>query len=336
MISYEIGEIKMATLKDIAKHANVSTCTVSRYLNSNIVVKKETEARIEEAIKTLGYVPNVIAKSLKQQVTSNVAVILPKLNHLYYSEITSGISQTLAEHQYNIFIYEVDNLHLSEDDILNLMRENMVAGIVFIGLFPDTSFKEKIKEYVLDWKIPVVYANRCIPYEGYPLLYPDLVKAIKIGTKHLIKRKKENIAFVHKPLPKDLLNKFLDGYRQATNSNHEPMCIEISDDKNVIKDCVPTLIEHQIDGVFVLDEKSAVYLTKALVRSNIKIPDDIAVLSLGNSLISEISSPELTCVDLQNRVLGQKSAEIILNQILNKNIEDVTLLDPFIVEREST
>ncbi|QQZ09401.1 LacI family DNA-binding transcriptional regulator [Heyndrickxia vini] len=325
----------MATLKDIAKHAKVSTCTVSRYLNSNIVVKKETEDRIEAAIKELGYVPNVIAKSLKQQVTSNVAVILPKLNHLYYSEITSGISQTLAEHQYNIFIYEVDNLHLSEDDILNLMRENMVAGIIFIGLFPDTSFKEKIKEDVLGWKIPVVYANRCIPYEGFPLLYPDLVKASKIGTEHLIKKKKENIAFMHKPLPKHLLKYFLDGYRQATNSGQEPMLIEIPDDKNVIKDFVPKLIEHQINGVFVLDEKSAVYLTKAFAKSNIQIPGDISVLSLGNSLISEISTPELTCVDLQNWVLGQKSAEIILNQISNKKFEDVTVVEPFIVERES-
>lgn len=326
----------MATLKDIAKHANVSTCTVSRYLNSNIVVKKETEERIEKAIKELGYVPNVIAKSLKQQATSNVAVILPKLNHLYYSEITSGISQTLAEHQYNIFIYEVDNLHLSEDEILNIMRENMVAGIVFIGLFADTSFKEKIKEDVLGWKIPVVYVNRYIPYEGFPLLYLDLVKASKIGTEHLIKKKKENIAFIHKPLPKGLLKYFVDGYKQATNRDGEPMFIEISEDKNIIRECIPELLEHQINGVFVLDEKSAVYLTKAFGKSNIKIPEDISVLSLGNSLISEISTPELSCVDLQNWVLGQKSAEIILNQILNKKIKDVTVLEPFIVEREST
>ncbi|MCH1626016.1 LacI family DNA-binding transcriptional regulator [Ferdinandcohnia quinoae] len=326
----------MATLKDIAKHANVSTCTVSRYLNSNIVVKKETEVRIEEAIKKLGYVPNIIAKSLKQQETSNVAVILPKLNHLYYSEVTSGISQTLAEHHYNIFIYEVDNLHLDEEGIMNLMRENMVAGIVFIGLFPDTSFQEKIKEVFLGWKIPVVYTNRCIPYDGFPLLYPNLVKASKIGTEHLIKRKKEKIAFMHKPLPKDLLNQFLKGYREAINRDHEPLFIEISDDKNVNKEYVQKLIEHQINGVFVLDEKSAVYLTKTLAKSNIQVPYDIAVLSLGNSLISEISTPELTCVDLQNRVLGQKSAEIILNQILNKTFEDVTVLEPFIVEREST
>lgn len=326
----------MATLKDIAKYANVSTCTVSRYLNSNIVIKKETEARIEEAIKKLGYVPNVIAKSLKQQETTNVAVILPKLNHLFYSEVTSGISQTLSEHDYNTFIYEVDNLNQSEDDILDLMRRNMVAGIVFIGLFSDTSFQEKIKEDVLGWKIPIVYTNRCIPYEGFPLLYPDLVKASKIGTEHLIQKKKENIAFMHKPLPKDLLRKFSAGYKQATNSNHEPLFIEIADDKNVHKDCVQKLIEHEINGVFVLDQKSAVYLTKALAKSNIQIPKDIAILTLGNSLISEMSTPELTSVDLQNRVLGQKSAEIILNQILSEEIDDVTVLEPFIVEREST
>ncbi|MED1794746.1 LacI family DNA-binding transcriptional regulator [Brevibacillus nitrificans] len=324
----------MATLKDIAKQANVSACTVSRYLNSDIVVKKETEERIQRAIKELGYVPNVVAKSLKRRETFNVAVIVPKINNLYYSEITSGISQTLGKHHYNLYIYEVDNLNLNEEEILQLMRENMIAGIIFIGLFSDMSFQDSIQS-VIDWNIPVVYANRCIPYTGFPLLYPDLVQASKLGTEYLFAKGKKEMAFVHKYLPDELLHHFLEGYRQASKSKETPLVLEIKEGMDLSRDCVPTLIQNKVDSVFVLNELSAVYLTKALMQANLRVPEDMAVLSLGNSLMAEISTPELTCVDLQNRELGSRSAEIILSQIRKEEYEPTTVLQPFIVERKS-
>ncbi|WP_103109278.1 LacI family DNA-binding transcriptional regulator [Brevibacillus reuszeri] len=324
----------MATLKDIAKHANVSVCTVSRYLSSDMTVKKETEERIQLAIKELGYVRNVVAKALKRKETFNIAVILPKINNLYYSEITSGISQTLGKHHYNLYIYEVDNLNLSEDEILQLMRENMIAGIIFIGLFSDTSFQESIHD-ALEWEIPVVYANRCIPYDGYPLLYPDLIQASKLGVEYLLAKGKKRIALVHKQLPDHLLAYFLDGFDSASKGEQKPLLMEIAEGMDLPKDLVPVLQENQIDGVFVLNELSAVYLTKALVEANIRIPEDMAVMSLGNSLISQISTPELTCVDLQNRELGIRSAEIILSQIRKQEFEPITVLEPFIVERRS-
>ncbi|MCS7464034.1 LacI family transcriptional regulator [Paenibacillus doosanensis] len=325
----------MVTLKDIAKHANVSTATISRYLSSNIVVKKETEEKIQRAIKELGYVTNVVAKSLKHMETFNVAVILPKINNLYYSEMTSGISQILGQHHYNLYIYEVDNLNLSEIEIIQLMRENMIAGIVFIGLFSDRSFKDSIHD-VMSWNIPAVYANRCIPYDGFPLLYPDLTKASQLGAEHLLSKGKHKIAYVHNQLPDDLLDHFIDGFRQASHSDDTPTMIEIKEGMDLAKDCIPHLLRNDIDGVFVLNEMSAVHLTKALVDCQISIPKDMAVLSLGNSLISQISTPELSCVDLQNRELGIRSAEMILSQIRKEAFAPVTVLEPFIVERKST
>ncbi|TYP73387.1 LacI family DNA-binding transcriptional regulator [Paenibacillus methanolicus] len=324
----------MTTLKDIAKHANVSVATVSKYLSLDLAVKKETEARIQAAIKELGYVPNVVAKALKRKETFNVAVIVPKINNLYYSEITSGISQTLGKQHYNLFIYEVDQLNLDEGEILQLMRENMIAGIIFIGLFSDESFKESIRAAV-EWEIPVVYANRYISFDGFPLLYPDLVQASKLGTAYLASKGRRRIALVHKRLPDRLLELFAKGYRQAIEEDGEPLLVAIEEGMELSESVIPALAENRIDGVFVLNELSAVYLAKALTKANIRIPEDMAVLSLGNSLISQISTPELTCIDLQNRELGIRSAEIILSQIRKQAFKPVTVLEPSIVERGS-
>lgn len=212
----------MATLKDIAKQANVSTATVSRYLNKDIVIKQETEKRIREAIDSFGYVPNVVAKSLKSRKTNNVAVVLPKINHLYYSEITSGISQILGQHHYNLYIYELDNLQMNEDNVLQQLRENMVAGIIFIGLFSDESFKDSARK-ALDWDIPIVYANREIEYRGYPLLYPDMGHAGFIGIDYLYKQGKRKMALLHKKMPDHLLSYFVQNIRRFISTRRIPL-----------------------------------------------------------------------------------------------------------------
>lgn len=84
-----------------------------------------------------------------------------------------------------------------------------------------------------------------------------------------------------------------------------------------------------------MNELSAVYFTRKMIKKGIRVPEDISVLSLGNSLMSEISTPQLTCVDLQDKTLGMKSAEMIVQQIQSENFKRVNTLLPEIVKRES-
>lgn len=323
----------MATLKDIAKHAGVSVCTVSRYLNNNIVIKKETEQKIQQAIQELGYVPNAVAKSLKHSKTNNVAVILPKINHLYYSEITSGIGEVLANHHYNLFIYEVNNLHMDEEEIIQLMRENMVAGVIFIGMFSDMSFHKSLRK-LLSWKIPVVYMNRYIKYEGYPLVYPNFKKAAELAVEHLNLKNRRKIAIIHRNLPTNIVGLYSQAF--SKNTDMELTILEIGEEAEIKEHCVPLLCKNNIDGTFVLNELSAVKITKELIKKEVKVPDDIAVLSLGDSLISEVATPELSCIDLQDKILGIKGGEIILKQIQKEKAEPITMVDPIIIQRQST
>lgn len=327
----------MPTIKDIANRANVSVCTVSRYLNHKIVVKKETEERLEAAIKELGYVPNMVAQSLKKNSTSNIAVILPRITSSYYADMTGGISHELAKQGYNLFIYEVDNLQKSEEEILQMMRENMVAGVIFIGLSYDFSFKDSL-QYLLEWKIPVVYVNRLIPYQGYPLLYPDFLKVGRLAADHLIARGKRRLALVCSKRPDDLIPHHIESFRSGTLAAglEDPLVLETQPGLVPTPECLGRLLEGDIDGVFVLNELIAAGLVKALSQRGVRIPGDMAVLGFGNSIVGEITSPELSCVDLRNYELGVQSARLILQQIDRVTPEPVTTLEPFILQREST
>lgn len=322
----------MPTLKDIAKHAKVSLCTVSRYLNHDIKIKDETAGRIENAIRELNYIPNVAAKALKYNVTSNIAVILPKINHLYYSEMTSGISEILGAHHYNLFIFEVNNLHMEEDRIISLMRENMVAGIIFIGLSYDFSFKDQLNR-LQEWGIPAVYVNRMMEEALCPLVYPDLKKAGQLAADHLAEKGNRHLALVYSKIPESLLSVYRSAFE--TNGRKEtPSIYEFHAGKE--DELARRLLKDGVDGIFVLNELNSVCLTKALVRAGVEIPQRISVLSFGNSLMSLTSTPELSGIDLQDRRLGAESALVMINQIKGRPYEPVTVLNPVLIQREST
>ncbi len=326
----------MATIKDIAQTAGVSVCTVSRYLNDKIVVKKETAQRIDKAIQELAYIPNIVARSLKENTTSNISVILPRINNLYYSEMTSGISEVLAQHHYNLYISETENLARSEEEILRSVRENMIAGVIFIGLSYDFSFKDSLQT-LLHFGIPVVYMNRVLPYTSFPLVYPDFAAVGRLAAGHFLAKGRRRLALVARRIQNGPSGQHIEHFCKAAREAGlaEPLILEQEPGEALDEEKVKLLCGG-IDGVFVLNEMMAAQLMKALTKRGLHVPDDLAVLGFGNSILGELLSPELSCVDLQNNQLGRASAEIILQQIAHKPYEKVTVLQPSIIQREST
>ncbi|MEL7609277.1 MAG: LacI family DNA-binding transcriptional regulator [Bacillota bacterium] len=327
----------MPTIKDIAKHANVSICTVSRYLNNNIVVKKQTEERILKAIDELGYVPNMVAQSLKRNRTQNVAVILPRINNMYYSEMTAGISQRLLQSHYNLFIFEVGNAERTEQEILMSMRENMVAGVIFMGQSQDYSFRESL-HMLLDRGIPAVYMNRVVKPDGCPVIYPDFFRASELAAAHLVDTGKRRLALVHQLSDEALIARHRSRFSVPALAAglDEPLLVYAEHGLSQSDACLNQLEAQEVDGVFVLNEILAARLTKALVRRGKRIPEQIGVIGLGNSVISSITVPELTGVDLKNHELGVRGAELMLAQIEGRPFEPLTVIEPSLLKREST
>lgn len=323
----------MATLNDIAKHAGVSIATVSRYLSQDLAVKKETEERILKAIDELEYVPNVVAKALKKNSTNTIALILPRINTLYYSEMTTGINHILAEKGYNLFIYEVENQSKSEKEILQIMKENMVAGVILIAMSHDTSFLTQLNQ-LENWHIPFLYTNRLLEDSDFPVLYPDFNSVGSLAAEHLKERGYKNPAIVYKtinpPVQQIYEHEFSKKY------SRKPMTLQISDDDNILKKVEALIIGEKVDSLFILNEIYSVKITQGLYEKGVKIPEDLGVISFGNSLLSEISIPRLTCIDLKNYEFGVKSATLIMQMIENESVSPVTKIAPSLIKRQTT
>ena len=98
----------VASIKDVAREAGVSIATVSRVLNEVDVVNEETKKRVMEAIKKLGYRPNIVARSLKTQRTKTVGIVMPDISSAFYPEIVRGAEDVANIYNYNIILCNTD------------------------------------------------------------------------------------------------------------------------------------------------------------------------------------------------------------------------------------
>ncbi len=122
------------TLRDVSEASGVSEMTVSRVLRGKGDVSEATRARVQQAAKRLGYVPNKIAGSLASSRVNLVAVIIPSLGNMVFPEVLSGISETLADTPLQPVVGVTDYLPEKEEKVLFEMLSWRPAGIIIAGL----------------------------------------------------------------------------------------------------------------------------------------------------------------------------------------------------------
>ena len=124
----------MATsIKDVAREAGVSIATVSRVLNDIDVVNEDTKKKVLDAIKKLGYRPNIVARSLKTQKTKTIGILVPDISSGFYPEIVRGAEDVANIYDYNVILCNSDFDSDKEKDYLRVLKEKMVDGVIYMS-----------------------------------------------------------------------------------------------------------------------------------------------------------------------------------------------------------
>ena len=122
----------MPTMKDVAKLAEVSVGSVSKYFNG-IALKEKTKLAIEKAVKELNYEPNIYAKGLKINRTNTVVLIIPSIWNPFFSELTFHIEKELRKHEIKLILYNSENSIENEIQFITMSRQNKVDGIIAVA-----------------------------------------------------------------------------------------------------------------------------------------------------------------------------------------------------------
>ena len=325
---------------DIAKLAGVSKSTVSRYLN-NGYVGTESREKIKKIIEETGFMPQSHAKSLRTGKTNLIGVIVPKISTETAPRVVQGITEVLSENNYDVLIANTNLSVEKEFEYLNIFKNNQVDGVIFMG----TKITPKHRKIMEKLNVPIVVVAQYM--DNYPCVYHDDFNAAKYMTEYLIGKGHKNIGFIgvyEEDRSVGLERK--NGYIAALNENDLEVDLEnlkLGDfsyesgyelaKKLINKKNIPT-------AIFAVTDNLAIATIDCLKDNGLNVPEDVAVVSIGDTRISQVVSPKLTTIHYYYKTSGRKSGEIMLELLKNgiktsKTIKKNIKLSYRLIERNS-
>jgi DNA-binding LacI/PurR family transcriptional regulator len=329
------------TIKDIARDLGVSISTVSRALKDHPDISTETKTMIKTYAQQVNYRPNVLALSLRRQKTNTIGLIIPAIVHHFFSSVISGIEDLAYKEGYNLIICQSNENQHREAINLQTLIDHRVDGIL-VSISKTSQVFDPFRE-AIDNGIPIVFFDRVIDEIESDKVITDDFEGGRLATNHLISRGCKNI--LHLAAPQHLLigKNRRNGYCEALRSNK----LDIRDDRILKCDTreeVLTLKNHllnlapEIDGIFAVNDSTAIAVIQVLQNNGIRIPDDIAVIGYGDGPNATIIHPELTTVVQKGYEMGRESVKLLLRRLNNPTAEinyQTKSFKPTIIIRQS-
>jgi len=329
------------TIKDIAKILHISPSTVSRALKDHPDINPQTKKNVQELAKKLNYKPNQVALNLLQKESKIIGVIVPEFIHYFFSTVISGIEKIANESGYHIIIAQSNESYHKEVENIQALLSSNIDG--FIITMAKTTLNFDHFKNVEEIGVPMVFVDRsCDEVTADKVLVDDFDGAYK-STKHLIENGCKNIIHLAGPQNLDIGIKRKEGFLAALHESGidvKDFSIQICDSYDHALRLIPELFgrHNNIDGIFAVNDLTAVGAMKAIKAINKRVPEDISITGFTNSFISYIADPELTTIDQKGFEMGQHAARMLLKRIKSdENFGPVTtILNTELVVRKSS
>ncbi|MCH1626150.1 LacI family DNA-binding transcriptional regulator [Fredinandcohnia quinoae] len=311
------------TIKDVAKLANVAPSTVSRVIADNPRISEETKIRVRKAMEKLGYHPNLIARSLASKSTQSIGLVMPSsadkvFQNPFFPEVIRGISKGAHEKEYSLYWSTGETTDEIYEGVVQMVQGRRVDGLVLLY----SRFDDEVVNYLQKNNFPFVVIGK--PYKDIEQITHvdnDNFRASKEVTEYLIGLGHERIAFVGGSLSLVVTIDRLLGYETAIKNAGLPNRDEYISNEEFLKEGGQEAITELLSlsepptALVVADDLMALGVVNKLDEIGKVVPDDISVVSFNNVLLTEISRPPLTSVDINIFRLGYEAAKNLIEKV---------------------
>lgn len=330
----------MATIKDVAKLAGVSTTTVSHVINKTRFVAEDTTKAVWEAVATLHYSPSAVARSLKVNTTKSIGMIITTSEAPYFAEIVLAVEAYCYNQGYSLFLCNTQNDHEKIQNHLDMLVQKRVDGVlVMCSEYTENSLKlfngTNIPMVVMDWG-PTDSQNDCIQDHSFDGGY--------LAARYLIDNGHQDIGMIAGHLFKTTAKARFDGFLKAMEeagltvrpewifeNDFEPEGGYESMNNLLKQEKLPTAVICGCDAM-------ALGVISAITEKGLSVPEDISVIGYDNIHSSRFYAPPLTTVHQSKTRLGQMALDLLLERIKDSDkTHEPKILEffPEIVERHS-
>jgi LacI family transcriptional regulator len=332
---------KKATIRDVARSANVSVATVSRILNNKPDVSEETSQKVLAVIDELGY-----ARSMQwQQITSGKTRVIT-LHYPYKLAVSNqvsldfikGATTACEEHNYSLHLVTQS---LDENSLLDFYRTNQCDGMALMEIRMDDWRVNLLRQQ----NLPFVMIGRCENNHGVDFVDFDFESAVAIAVNYLVDLGHRNIGFIS-VVPNRERNHYgpniraLEGYEKVC-SQYNIAKLDCEADigfENVKVVTLNLLKKHpEITAIVSVFDTAVAGIYSAIKSLGLSIPDGISVVGLADEQGVDLASPSLTALHFPSLSMGYDAAKIMISKLERKsNARKQILVGPVLVIRSST
>jgi len=334
------------TIRDVAAKAGVSTATVSRALASPEQVSPEARARVMAAIKTTGYTPNAMARSLRARSTKIVLVLLPGMSNTFFTPILNAIEDTLWSAGYGMIMGDTghsvsDFVREKEHHYLRLIRSGQVDGVIlFTGRLPHDEASA-----LSPGQIPMALVCNEIPGEKRISVFDVANRATaRTAVDYLIAHGHRRIAHISGPSKNVEAIARGKGYRDALCAAAIPLDETLIWGDNFRFHAGVTAgnrfleLGRPVSAVFAAADDAAIGFIKTVQQAGVRVPEDISIIGFDDIDLAEMIEPPLTTMRQPREELGRAAARDLLKRMASggADLPPTRLrLDCALVERSS-
>ncbi|BCK25797.1 TPA: substrate-binding domain-containing protein [Vibrio cholerae] len=329
----------MATMKDIARLAGVSTSTVSHVINKSRFVSDEIAERVNNAAQQLNYAPSALARSLKMNRTKTIGMLVTTSTNPFFGEVVKGVERSCYHQGYNLILCNTEGDNQRMKASINTLLQKRVDGLLLMCSTLEGERLDVFDRYpdipivVMDWG-PILFASDKIQDNSLQGGY--------MAAKHLIECGHKEIGCITGPLIRHQAQMRYEGYKRALAEAGiaiNPDWIVESDfeceggyqafEKLYQRGKLPS-------ALFVSNDMMAMGVIQAANQRGLRVPDDLSLIGYDDVHIAKFMTPALTTIHQPKYRLGKAAVDTLLYRLENPDTTaQVVQLEPTLVARSS-
>ena len=298
--------------------AGVSVATVSNAINGTKYVEEGTKAKIDQAIEKINYIPNSLAKSLKESDSKLIGLLISDLANPFFPPVVKGIEDYLAQRGYNLLLSNTNIDTEREKRNLSILLGRRIDGLlVSMAGSDDSHFKNT--------GIPTVFFNRVPAGNDVSKVQVDNFKAAYLGTEHLIQHGYNRIAIIAGPQDLNVGYDRYEGFKKAMmdygreldESYHQFCKYKTSGGYDAMKKLMNQ--KNKPDAVFTCGHILSLGALNYLKEEGYRIPSDIACVGHDDIEWAPIVDPPLSVIRYPLYPMGKAIGKMILDKVKNNS-----------------
>jgi LacI family transcriptional regulator len=323
-----------STLKKLAEILHLSVSTVSRALKDHPDISANTKKKVKELAAAMDYEPNSFAIHLRNKTSNIFGILVPTINNYFYDSFIAAVEQEARINQYSVLIMQSGESADAEAANLKLLKNNRIAGI-FVAITLETNNIQPFLK-LQDQNIPVLFVDRVPDYGACnKISFADKI-ATNMATEALLVKPRKHVLALFGHINLSISNRRLDSFKETVAISSPETKLSIGLPLNLDEARMMTLAALEgtnvPDAIFCMGDLILIGAMQAIHEKGLKVPEDIAVITLSNGFIPTLYNPKITYVETSGYKLGKLAFKRMMACLSGNTFLQEITLDSILVE----